>query len=71
MIIDWIATKTQYFFLAQDFEPDELSENFDFALSSEMMALLYAKNAVQQRNHSTRKDSFSQFALDEHELALT
>jgi hypothetical protein len=71
MIINWFATKAQQLFLVQDTEPDELSEDFDFALSAEMMALLYAKNVLQQRNYTITKDAFSQFALDEHELALT
>jgi hypothetical protein len=44
MIINWAAAKAQQFLPIQDTELDELSVSFDFALSAEMMGLLYAQN---------------------------
>ncbi|TAK60687.1 hypothetical protein [Methylobacter sp.] len=44
MIINWVAEKAQQFISAQDAELDELSINFDFALSAEIIGLLYAQN---------------------------
>jgi hypothetical protein len=44
MIINWVAAKTQQFLPVHDAEPDELSVNFDFALSAEMLGLLHAQN---------------------------
>lgn len=44
MIINWVAEKAQQFISAQDPELDELSINFDFALSAEIIGLLYAQN---------------------------
>jgi hypothetical protein len=70
MIIDWIAATTQQLLLEQDVEPDELSENFDFALSAEIMALLRAKNESQQHG-KIKKGALTRFGLDEHELALS
>ncbi|HEY8034909.1 MAG TPA: hypothetical protein VIF37_04915 [Methylobacter sp.] len=79
MIINWVAEKTQQFLTAQDTSLDELSVNFDFALSAEIMSLLYAQNdecmdagvtteaALQDEVSSV---TLPQFALDEHELAL-
>ena len=44
MIINWVAAKTQQFLSVQDAEPDELSVNFGFVLSAEMLGLLHAQN---------------------------
>lgn len=41
MIINWVAAKAQQFLPVQDAEIDELSVDFDFALSAEIMDLLY------------------------------
>lgn len=68
MIINWLAAKAQQFLPVQDAELDELSVSFDFALSAEIMGLLYAKNAESLQDEYTTV--ITQFALDEHELAL-
>jgi hypothetical protein len=44
MIINWMATKAQQFLPVPDTGLDELSVNFDFPLSAEIMDLLYAQN---------------------------
>lgn len=44
MIINWVATKAQRFLAVQDAGLDEPNVGFDFALSPEMMNLLYAQN---------------------------
>lgn len=44
MIINWVSEKAQQFISAQDTGLDELSVNFDFALSAEIIGLLYAQN---------------------------
>ncbi|MGR9014698.1 MAG: hypothetical protein ACU83U_13755 [Gammaproteobacteria bacterium] len=44
MIINWFATKAQKLLPLKDADLDELSLNFDFALSAEITGLLYAKN---------------------------
>ncbi|HEY8160372.1 MAG TPA: hypothetical protein VIF10_16895 [Methylobacter sp.] len=44
MIINWVTTKAQQFLPEQDAGLDELNVSFDFALSSEIMDLLYAQN---------------------------
>ncbi|PPK74081.1 hypothetical protein B0F87_11111 [Methylobacter tundripaludum] len=44
MIINWVATKAQQFLPVQDAGLDELNLSFDFALSPEIMNLLYAQN---------------------------
>ncbi|MBC8378590.1 MAG: hypothetical protein ISR72_05045 [Methylobacter sp.] len=44
MIINWFAAKAQKLLPLQDADLDELSINFDFALSAEITGLLYAKN---------------------------
>lgn len=79
MIINWLAEKTQQFLAIQDTNLDELSVNFDFALSAEIMGLLYVQNggsldaeaitetALQDEANSV---ALPQFTLDEHELAL-
>lgn len=41
MIINWVAAKAQQFLPVHDTGLDELSVNFDFALSAEIMELLY------------------------------
>jgi len=66
MIINWIATKAQQFFPKPDAGLDELSINFDFALSDEIMDLLYAKNAASQQ---AKAAAIAQVALDERKLA--
>jgi len=70
MIINWVAAKAQQFLPVQDAGLDELSINFDFALSAEIMGLLYAKNAVSQQTESANATAITRFTLDEHELAL-
>ncbi|MDO9048572.1 MAG: hypothetical protein Q7U66_12665 [Methylobacter sp.] len=44
MIINWMAAKAQQFLPAHDTGLDELNVSFDFALSPEIMNLLYAQN---------------------------
>ncbi|MGZ5576962.1 MAG: hypothetical protein ACXWEV_08770 [Methylobacter sp.] len=44
MIINWVTTKAQQFLPGQDAGLDELNVSFDFALSPEIMDLLYAQN---------------------------
>lgn len=65
MIINWLAAVAQLFLPVDDAELDEheLSISFDFALNTEIIDLLYAKNTA---NTTTTIP----FALDEHELAL-
>ncbi len=65
MIINWLAEKVQQFSPAQDagLDEHELSISFDFALNTEIMDVLYAKNTA-------NKATTIRFALDEHELAL-
>lgn len=69
MIINWISTKAQQFFPEQDAGLDELSINFDFALSDEIMDLLYAKNAASQQAKAAKAAAITQLALDEREPA--
>lgn len=68
MVINWVATKAQLFLPVEDTELDELSVNFDFALSAEIMELLYTQNTA--GNQAKTVNTTVQFALDEHELAL-
>jgi hypothetical protein len=79
MIINWVAEKALQFLPIQDTDLDELSVNFDFALSAEIMGLLYAQNddcmdaeIVAEAVQQDEANSFTlpQFALDEYELAL-
>jgi len=82
MIINWLVSKVQQFLAASDTEFDELNFSFDFALSPEIMSLLYAQNdecmdagdeAMQEADQKAEDASLTvttQFALDEHELAL-
>jgi len=80
MIINWIATKAQQFSAVKDAAPDELNVNFDFALSPEIISLLYAQNddslnAGSGAPHEEADQRLEQantlaFTLDEHELAL-
>lgn len=106
MIINWVAAKAQQFLPVQDAGLDELSVNFDFALSAEIMELLYAQNddcmeaggraaqgavaddgmeagggsviessdgavtEASQQVEAAEVAVMSEFALDEHELAL-
>lgn len=67
---NWVTEKTQQSLPAYDAELDELSVNFDFALSAEILDLLYAQNAAGQRRKTASKLSITRLALDEHELAL-
>ncbi|WP_333873967.1 hypothetical protein [Methylobacter sp.] len=81
MIINWVATKAQLFLPEQD---DELNVGFDFALSPEIMNLLYAQNdrsmdagdreAIAETGQQEAEDAnatfVTRFVLDEHELAL-
>ena len=70
MIIDWVTAKAQQFLPVQDAGLDELSVSFDFALSSEIMGLLYAQNAPDQQTEVAGDATITRTALDEHELAL-
>lgn len=69
MIINWVTAKAQQFLQVQDAGFDELGISFDFALSTEIMDLLYAQNAANQQAEAATT-AMTQFALDEHELAL-
>jgi hypothetical protein len=78
MIINWVTAKAQQFLPGQDAELDELNVSFDFALSPEIMDLLYAQNddcmdaAVAEAGQPAEDAAaITQFGLDEHELALT
>ncbi len=78
MIINWVAAKAQQLLPAQNAGLDELS--FDFALSAEVMDLLYAKNdgcmapgavaEAGQQDEAANMNGIIRVALDEHELAL-
>ncbi len=78
MIINWMATRVQQFLAVQDAGLDELNISFDFALSPEIMNLLYEKNdgcmdaeaVVEADQQAEDAAAITQFALDEHELAL-
>ena len=80
MIIDWVTTKAQQFLPEQDAGLDELNVSFDFALSPEIMDLLYAQNddcmdagAVAEADQPTEDlntTAITHFELDEYELAL-
>lgn len=72
MIINWLTTKAQQFSTAQNVELDELNVGFDFALSPEIMNLLYVQNdqCMTETDRQTEDVTVTQFALDEHELAL-
>jgi hypothetical protein len=78
MIINWVTTKARQFLPGQDAGLDELNVSFDFALSPEIMDLLYAQNddcmdaAVAEAGQPAEDAAaITQFELDEHELALT
>ncbi len=72
MIINWLAAKAQQFLPVQDagLDEHELSISFDFAMSAEIMDLLYAKDAASQQAKAAHLAATTRFALDEHELAL-
>lgn len=70
MIINWVATKAQHLIPEQDAGADELRVDFDFALSAEIMDLLYAQNMEGQQVDAVNATAIPRFALDEHELAL-
>jgi len=67
MITDWMVAAAQQFLPAQDTGLDELSVNFDFELSAEIMDFLYAQHAVSQQEKTA---DVAAVVLDEHELAL-
>jgi hypothetical protein len=78
MIINWVTAKARQFLPGQDAGLDELNVSFDFALSPEIMDLLYAQNddcmdaAVAEAGQPAEDAAaITQFELDEHELALT
>lgn len=50
MMTDWLAAVTERLLPARNAEPDELSIDFDFALSAEMMDWLYARHAEREIN---------------------
>ncbi|MEY3879913.1 MAG: hypothetical protein RIQ94_708 [Pseudomonadota bacterium] len=70
MVITWVTTKAQQFLVAEDAELDALSVNFDFALSAEMLDLLYQQKAAAQLPQVTKSAVVIPVTLDEHELAL-
>jgi len=77
MIINWLVSKAQQFLAVSDTEFDELNVSFDFALSPEIMSLLYAQNddcmeeaKTDQQSEDLNPIVIRQFGLDEHELAL-
>ncbi|MDP3875831.1 MAG: hypothetical protein Q8Q50_02510 [Methylobacter sp.] len=70
MIINWIAAKALPYLSMDDAELDELSVNFDFALSAEIMAMLYTQNATCPPADVAGAVGIMHWALDEHELAL-
>ncbi len=67
-MINWLLTLTRQLLLVDDIEHDE---QYDFALSDEITALLYAKNETQQPSEAMGINALLPFGLDEHELALT
>lgn len=67
MIINWLAAKALPYLTRDDAELDEFSVDFDFALSAEIMAMLYAQNTRCAPAEAVR---LSSSALDEHERAL-
>jgi hypothetical protein len=75
MIINWVTTKAQQFLPEQDAGLDELNVSFDFALSPEMMALLYAQDEActdaGQQDEAENATVIRYVGLDEYELALT
>ncbi|MFU8788009.1 MAG: hypothetical protein ACNA7G_03210 [Methylobacter sp.] len=68
MIINWLSAKALPYLMIDDAEPDELSVDFDFALSTEIMAMLYAQNTTYAPAETM---GLRPCALDEHELALS
>ncbi|WP_340121098.1 hypothetical protein [Methylobacter svalbardensis] len=80
MIINWVAAKTQQLLPAKDARLDELNVSFDFALSPEVMNLLFAQNddcmdagavaETRQLAEIAGATTISGLELDEHELAL-
>lgn len=70
MITNWIAEKTQPFLPISADELDELTVSFDFALSPEMMAMLYAQNAPCPPAKTAAVITPTSGELDEHERAL-
>jgi hypothetical protein len=75
MIINWVTAKAQQFLPEQDAGLDELNVSFDFALSPEIMELLYAQNeACADAGQQAEADTATVIRhvnLDEYELALT
>ncbi len=60
MIINWVATKAQLFLPEQD---DEFNVGFDFALSSEIMNLLYTQNdhCMEARDRAAMQGAIAEF----------
>lgn len=75
MIINWVAAKAQQFLPEQDAGLDELNVSFDFALSPEIMELLYAQDEActdaGQQAEAENATFIRHVDLDEYELALT
>jgi hypothetical protein len=75
MIINWVTTKAQQFLPEQNAGLDELNVSFDFALSPEMMELLYAQDEAcsdaGQQDEAESATVIKLVDLDEYELALT
>jgi hypothetical protein len=75
MIINWVTAKAQQFLPEQDAGLDELNVSFDFALSPEIMELLYAQNEAcadaDQQAEADTATVIKHVNLDEYELALT
>ncbi len=70
MIINRLTALAQQFLPEQNAEPDELSVNFDFALSAEMLDVLYAQNQAVQLVQAANAGPYTRVELDEHERAL-
>ena len=70
MIINWVAAKALPYLTLYDAELDELSVDFDFALSAEIMAMLYAQNTTCTPAEVAGTIGIRSCSLDEHELAL-
>jgi hypothetical protein len=75
MIIDWVTAKAQQFLPEQDAGLDELNVSLDFALSPEIMELLYAQDEActdaGQQDEAENATVIRHVGLDEYELALT
>lgn len=65
MITNWVAAAAELLSPRQYAETDELSVDFDFALSAEIMDWLYARHAADRQ---PKNSDVAAAVLDEHEL---